>query len=209
MFFLTLYVFFLPIAHVATIQALLIISFLLVFFKNYYKSFSFKLILHFKSLSIAFLIFVVLAFLSLFNTPDKTETFKEIRRELLKNLFFFLIFLNYAFFIEKRKFKKLIILIGIVLFVHGIINLIIWIKHGGWPFRAGGLLDTPGGERFGIWITYILGLSFGIFKYYPKYGILPIIFSFINVVANQTRATFVAVILIILCYVYFLQKIGN
>jgi O-antigen ligase len=76
-----------------------------------------------------------------------------------------------------------------------------------WPYRAGGLLDSGGGERFGIWATYALAISIAfLFSKYKLYAIPFITLSILSIIANNTRATFLALILILLCYLIFFIK---
>ncbi len=203
--FLCIYIFFLPIAHVATIQAISSVLFAIYVVYKYNKNFSLEYLKPFKSLWIALGIYTFLAFLSLIYTPDKIETLKEIKGELLEHIFFLIIFFFYALNISQERFKKILWILFVILTFHNIVNIIIWIKHGGWPFRAGALLDTPGGERFGIWITYTLGLYLGICKYYFPYGIIFLIFIFISIIANQ-GPTLVASVMVLFGYIYFFIK---
>ena len=176
LFFLFLYIFFLPIAHVTTIQLILKLLFALYVIEKYKHLNEFKIaFFEYKVLWIAFLLFFILALLSLFKTPNKIETLKEIKGELIENLIFFIIFFYYAIKLNKNKLKTILSSILIIFLIHNVINIIIWIKHGGWPFRAGALLDTPNGERFGIWITYSIALGIAFFRINKKLSIISLL----------------------------------
>ncbi len=209
--FLTFYLFFLPVAHVATLQAIGKVTFSLWILYKYRDYKKFFHIFKFKGFCIAFGFYILLSFLTLFHTVDVKETFKEIRHELLYNLLFFWIFFYYALHLSQEKIKKIIFILASILFFHGTINIFIWVKHGGWPFRAGGLLDTPGGERFGIWITYFLSLSIAFLHIYWRnlknsflliLGILFFILAIINVIASA-GPTIISAFLVFCSYLFF------
>ncbi len=204
--FLSVYIAFLPVAHVATVQSVSSVLFVIYVIVKYKHTFSLEPLKKFKSLWIAFAVYTFLAFLSLFFTPDKIETLKEIKGELLEHLFFLIIFFFYAINIDEKRFRRILGIIFFVLFVHNIINIIIWTKHGGWPFRAGGFLDTPGGERFGIWITYSLSLAISLFYVNKIAAFFLLILSLLSSIANQVRATFLGILFVILFYVFVFNK---
>lgn len=203
LFFLFIFLITLPIAKVTAIQNISIFMFILLLIitndKKIYKN-----IIKIKNYLYIILGIVVLALISILFSIDPKETISEIRGEILKP---FIISLLIFIFILKRNVKEIhavILLILLSLFVHSIINLFMWYEGGLWPFRAGGLLDNSGGERFGIWATYSLSISIGLlFTKYKKLGILLFVIFLLSIVSNNTRATFIGMILIFISYFIF------
>jgi len=205
LFFLSIYFFSLPIAHFAAVQSISSILFLITFFLLYSRNIKYKLLLEYKNILFVFIFTLFLALISLFNTPDIIESLKEIKGEIVVNFFILYIFFYYTILINEDKFKKIIFIILGVLTIHTFINIYIWYIHGGWPYRAGGLLDSGGGERFGIWATYMLSASIALFfiRKYKKVAFVLLILSIISIIGNQTRATFVSATLIFIIYFFF------
>lgn len=196
--FLAIYFFSLPIAHFTAVQSISITIFILLFLIKFYKNINLKPILYFKNIIYVFFVILLLAIISLYNTPDLVRSIKEIKSEILRNFILLFIFFYYTTLIDEKKIKKIIFIIFIVLSIHSIINIFIWCQHGLWPYRAGGLLDSGGGERFGIWATYMLSASIALFATkYKKLSLFLLLISVVSIVANQTRATFVAAIMIL------------
>ncbi len=197
LFFLSIYFFSLPIAHFTAVQSISGALFVLTFIIQDYKNIKFNLVLKYKNIICVFFVFLLLALISLFYTPDIRESLKEILHELIRNFIVLFMFICYIYLSDNKKIKNIILIIISILFIHTTINIITWLMHGGWPYRAGGLLDPGDGERFGIWATYMLAMSIALlFSKYKKIAFLFFIFSIISIIANQTRATFVATILI-------------
>ncbi|ACM92747.1 O-Antigen Polymerase family [Nautilia profundicola AmH] len=194
--FLFIFLITLPISHVAAIQNISFGLFILSFIFIYKPKIKIKILWYYKNLLISFFILTLLAFLSLFNTPNIIETLKEIKGEIFFNLIIMLTAFYYFLYIEREKIKIVFFMILIILIIHTLINIFIWYHHGFWPYRAGGLLDSGGGERFGIWVTYMLAMSF-TFLYNKKIFVILFLLSVISIIANQTRATFIASILIL------------
>ncbi|AZV47377.1 hypothetical protein C3L23_08860 [Nautilia sp. PV-1] len=205
--FLAIFIFTLPIAHFTAVQNISFGLFLVSFILIYKPKFEITSLLYYKKLIIAFALFILLAFLSLFNTPNIIETLKEIKGEIFFNLIVMLTGFYYFLNIEERKIKIIFYIILAVLTIHTLINIYIWYHHGFWPYRAGGLLDSGGGERFGIWATYMLTMSFTFF-YNRKVFIILFLLAIISIIANQTRATFVATF-VILFSAMLLKRIFN
>lgn len=204
---LAIYFFSLPIAGVTSIQSISLALFIVIFLVKNYKNLQIKSILIYKNIIITFSILLFLALLSLFFTPDIKETLKEIKSELIRSFIVMAIFFLYTILNEKNKITHILYIIFAILIIHTFINLQIWYSHGMWPYRAGGLLDSGGGERFGIWATYTLAICIAFLFSKYKFFIIPIIgIAITSIVANNTRATFLALILILLCYLIFFLK---
>ncbi|NOX15268.1 MAG: O-antigen ligase family protein, partial [Epsilonproteobacteria bacterium] len=203
--FLSIYFFTLPISHFTTAQSISSVLFIITAFIKYRNKISFSSIFEYKNILIVFFGFLTLALISLFYTPDVIGSLKEIKSELIRNFILMFIFFYYFSVIESNKLEKTVFITFFILFVHSVINIFIWFNHGGWPFRAGGLLDSGGGERFGIWITYALSASIALFfTKYKKSAFLFFVVSIVSIIANQTRATFVSVALMsILFFILF------
>ncbi len=205
--FLSMYFFFLPISHFTTAQSISSVLFIVVAFIGYKNKISFSSIFRYKNILIVFFSFLTLSLISLFYTPDIIGSLKEIKSELVRNFILMLIFFYYFSVIESNKLEKTIFIIFFILFVHSVINIFIWLNHGGWPYRAGGLLDSGGGERFGIWITYALSASIALFfTKCKKSAFLFFAISIVSVAANQTRATFVSIVLIGILFFILFEK---
>lgn len=202
-FFLFVFLITLPISKVTAVQniSFFLFSFLLFFTteKEVYKN-----ILKIKSYLFIILGIVTLSLISVFFSIDSKETLSEIRGEIIKPLF---VLLLTVLFTIKKNIKEVYLIFALIvlcLFFHASINLFMWYEGGLWPFRAGGLLDNGGGERFGIWATYSLSISIGLlFTKYKKLGILLFVIFLLSIVANNTRATFIGMILIFISYFIF------
>lgn len=196
----------LPIGGVSAIQNLSFLFFSISVLVSFRKD----LLIDFLSLKSFLVIFLSFLFLSLFSTfysISSEETLSEVRGEIIKP--FFVLFISFIFFSlsSNEKIKKIITVILVILMIHSLLNLIMWYQGGFWPFRAGGLLDNGGGERFGIWATYSLSISIALFfTKYKKLGILLFLFFLLSLIANNTRATFVGLILIFISYFIFFYK---
>ncbi len=202
--FLGIYFFTLPIAHITSIQSISSVLFICFFLFKNYNNIDYRIFFEYKWLIISMIITLVLAFISLGFTPEINNSLKEIKSELIRNFALMIILFYYTLLTDEVKLKKLISIIFCVLLIHTIINLVIWIEHGGFPYRAGGLLDSGGGERFGIWATYSLAASIALFYTNYKKSTLFILFlSVLSICANQTRATFVATIVIAIIFFIF------
>lgn len=199
--FLFIYILFLPIAHTASIQSIALALFVIFFLLFEYKNLRWQSILTQKKILFIFSGFFILALISLWFTPDVVETLKEIKKELLKNFIIMAIFFYFTLRQDNINLQKILYIIFISLTFHTLYNIYTWIDHGGLPFRAGGFLDNGGGERFGIWATYALAFSITLFfTYSKKIAILCFLISLLSIIANNTRATYVAVILIALTF---------
>jgi len=208
LFFLSIYFFSLPIAKVTSIQGISLALFILYFLIENYKNLKIKRILYFKNIITVFTILLLLAILSLFFTPDIIETLKEIKSELIRSFIVLIIFFSYTLLNNTKKITYILYIIATVLLVHTFLNLFIWYSHNMWPYRAGGLLDSGGGERFGIWATYALAMPIAFLFSKYKYIAIPFsIIAIISIVANNTRATFVAIpIMLIMLLLFFIKN---
>ncbi|WP_428027034.1 O-antigen ligase family protein [Arcobacter sp.] len=206
LFFLSIVFFTLPIAHVTAIQNIALFLFLLLSLFSLKKLDVIKF-MNLKFFISLFSILLILSILSLNYTIDFRTTFSEIRSEIIKP--FVILFFMYIFILSSSHHKKLFVfyILLITLILHTIINLYQWNINGFWPFRAGGLLDNGGGERFGIYVTYTLAISISLFfTKYRKIALIILLLSIIDIVANNTRATYIGLILIIFAYLLFFYK---
>jgi O-antigen ligase len=209
------YVLCLPIARITAVQNILFLSFSLIFIYFNFRKFDYK---EFYKIKTFFFIFGVLFFLALcssIHSINLKETLGEIRGEFVKPLIYFLLIFLFVSLSEKNKTEKLFFLLGCVFVFHAFVNITIWIDNGGWPSRTGGLLDGSivafnvlgVGERFGIWTTYTLAFSISmLFTRYRKYALGFILLTFVSIVANHTRATFIGTIFILFSYFIFFYK---
>ncbi|WP_041960274.1 O-antigen ligase family protein [Sulfurospirillum arsenophilum] len=199
--FLFIYILFLPIAHTASVQAISLALFVIFFLLFEYKNLRWKAILIQKKILFIFSGFLVLALISLWFTPDVVETLKEIKKELLKNFIVMALFFYFTLRQDNISLEKILYIFFFSLTFHTLYNIYTWITHGGFPFRAGGLLDNGGGERFGIWATYALAFSIALFfTHYKKIATICFLTSLLSIVANNTRATYVAVIFMVMAF---------
>lgn len=196
----------LPIAHITSIQNIALWGFLLVGMLRYSKE-NLKKFMSFKVFLFAYFLLFLLALISIQYSIQPKESIDEIRSEILKP---FIILLFIYFYTIKIDYKRIIIFfifLALALFFHTILNILVWIYNGGWPFRAGGFLDNSGGERFGIYATYALSMSIALFfTKYKKLAFIFLVLSLISIVANNTRATFIGMIFIFICYFIFMCK---
>ncbi len=207
LFFLGVYFFSLPIAGVTAIQSISLALFVLTFLVKNYGRLQVKKILCNKNIIIVFLITLLLAVISLFFTPDVNESLKEIRSELIKNFIVMALFFLYANLFDGQKLKYILNIIAIVLLCHTTINLYMWYGNNMWPYRAGGLLDSGGGERFGIWATYALSMSIAfLFLRHRLYFVPFIALAILSIVANNTRATYIGLALILIFCIFFIKS---
>lgn len=209
--FLFIYIFFLPIAHTAAIQSIVLVLFLIFFLFFEFKRIDYKSILTQKKIIFIFIGLLFLALLSLHFTPNIDESLKEIQHELIRNFCVMFLFFYYITLNPYQKIKILLAILSIILLFHTITNIIVWFYYGGYPVRAGGLLDGgPGfaGERFGIWATYALAFSMGLLlTQYKKLALFFLALSVFSIIANNTRATYVSTVLIV--SIYFLFFVNN
>ena len=206
LFFFTIVIFTLPIARVTAVQNIALGFFILLTLLNIDKTNIIKFF-NLKFFISLCLLFLLTAFISLNYTINFNETLSEIRGEIIKP--FIILFFIYLFTISSNYHKKLyifyIFLIG--LGSHTIINLYQWGINEFWPFRAGGLLDNGGGERFGIYVTYAFAISIALFfTKYKKIACFLFLLFFVSIIANNTRATYVGSIFIIFAYLLFFYK---
>lgn len=204
--FFGIYIFVLPISHVTAVQSISLGLFAFLVLFNDYKNFVFKDILAIKNILIILIGLLLLSYLSLFYSVDIGQSFKEINSELLKNIIVMLFVFLYFKSLPEHLLEFYMRLIYISIFVHMLINIYIW-HHFGFEFsvntRMGGLLDGAleqgggAGERFGIWVTFFLAFALSLWYFSDrKFAILVLFLALINIIANQTRATYVGVILI-------------
>lgn len=76
-------------------------------------------------------------------------------------------------------------------------------------FLDGTIIGVKGGaaERFGIWVTFSLSLAIALFfTKYKKIAWIILIISLVSIVANNTRATFLALIFIMFSYFLFIYQ---
>ncbi len=202
---LGIFFFSLPIAGVASIQSISLGLFIIYALIKNHGKIPYKKLFFYKNILLAFIIILFLALVSLYFTPDVKESLKEIKSELVRSFAVMGIFFLYTIINDRKKIINIFYVIMLSLLLHTIINLFIWYSHGMWPYRAGGLLDSGGGERFGIWATYAFSAAIAmLFTKYKKSAFILISLSTLSVYANQTRATFIAsILIIILVFIFF------
>lgn len=211
-----IYVFVLPISHTAAIQSISLGLFAILALCADYKNFAIKDILKIKGVLIVFAGLLILSYISVFFSVDMKHSFKETNSELLRNiivmLFFFLYFQN----MPKAKLDTYMRLIYISIAIHMLINIYIWHRFGfefGTDKRMGGLLDGAfqsgggAGERFGIWVTFFLAFSLSLWYFSDKkFAGLALLLAAVNIIANQTRATYVGLVLIFISLFIVMPK---
>ncbi|WP_170019319.1 O-antigen ligase family protein [Campylobacter sp. RM16190] len=201
-----IYIFVLPISHVTAAQSISLGLFVLLVLLSDCKNFVFKDILAIKNILFIFIGLLILSYFSLLYSVDTAQSFKEANSELLKNIIIMLFVFLYFKSLPEPLLEVYMRLIYISIAVHMLINIYIW-HHFGFEFsvntRMGGLLDGAleqgggAGERFGIWATFFLAFALSLWYFSDKkFAILALFLALINIVANQTRATYVGVILI-------------
>jgi O-antigen ligase len=212
LFFLSILLLSLPIAHVTSIQNIALWGFILVGISKFDKKtlvqfFTFKVFL------ISYLFLLILAIISIKYSIQPKESISEIRSEIIQPFVVLLFTYFYTMKIDHKRTIYFFTLICIALFFHTILNLLVWIYNGGWPARTGGFLDgTIGttiraGERFGIYATYALSMSIALFfTKYKKFAFIFLVLSLISIVANNTRATFIGMLFIFISYFIFIYK---
>ena len=196
----------LPISGVTAIQNASFLLFAILVLLN----FSFKSFINLKKVKtflLIFLLFLSICISSIFFSIDYKETFSEIRGEVIKPFLVLSFVFIYIYLSNERKILYLIAALVCSLIFHSIVNLYFWYDGGFWPFRAGGLLDNGGGERFGIWATYAISISIALFfTKYRKVAIILFLITFISIIANNTRATFVGTLLIFITYLICIYR---
>lgn len=203
LFFFSVYIFVLPIAHTAAIQSFSLVLFLLLLAITDFKKVDFKNLLKIKWLLVILFAFIVLAYLSLFYSIDIKLSLKEVNKELVRNvLVMILVFLFFSTY-SIDKITPYIYSIIAILFIHTIINLYTWyLADFSFNVRTGGLLDgyinKGGGERFAIWTSFAISASIAIFLYKNKFiGAIFFILSLLSMFSTQTRAGYLAAICMI------------
>lgn len=211
-FFILITLLALPVAHVASIQniSLGIFSIITMFMV---KKEDLTSLSNFKFFLIAYLLILILAIISIEYSISSMETVDEIRGEIIKPFFVFCFIYIYTSKLSTKQVYYIFTIICVALFFHTILNILVWIYNGGWPARTGGFLDgTIGttiraGERFGIYATYALSMSIALFfTKYKKLAFIFLVLSLISIVANNTRATFIGMLFIFICYFIFMYK---
>lgn len=196
----------LPISGVTAIQNTSFLFFAILVL----LSFSFKSFINLKKIKtflLIFLLFLSICISSIFFSIDYKETFNEIRGEVIKPFLVLSFVFIYIYLSPEKKILYLIVVLVLSLISHSIINLYFWYDGGFWPFRAGGLLDNGGGERFGIWATYAISISIALFfTKYKKLAMILCLIAFVSIIANNTRATFVGILLICIFYLIFIYR---
>jgi O-antigen ligase len=207
MIFLVILLFSLPVAHVTAVQNISLLFFVsLVFITG--DNFLYKKLKNISAFFVPLIGLLILSIISIYYSVDYKETISEIKSEFIKPILITIFFFIFTYKLNDKRLRYLfIILLGSLLF-HTIYNLYTWQIHGYWPYRAGGLLDDGGGERFGIWATYAFAIAIAIQvnTKYCKISVLFILLTLISILANNTRATYVALIFIVLMYLLFLYK---
>lgn len=145
-------------------------------------------------------IYLALALFSLLFSIDVAKSFREIRGELLQNFFLLVASFWMVVGLKESSLRYWLLALAGILVLHMAIHLGIWVEHGGFPYRAGGLLDSGGGEKFGVWVLFFLGLSLalgvlGDSKILKILGGGLVLVALVAIVANNTRATLLGAII--------------
>lgn len=206
LFFLGIFLFSLPISGVTAIQNISLVLYIIFSF-ILLNNIQYKKILSLQPYLMIILGLVIISIISISFSIDPKETISEIRGELVKPFIISLLIFLFVYMFDNEKIHYIFILLLVALFFHTILNIYIWFDHGMWPFRAGGLLDNGGGERFGIWTTYSLAMAIALFfTKYKKIAILFFLLSLVSIIGNNTRATFIGLIMILFSYFLFFCK---
>jgi len=206
LFFLSILLLSLPIAGVTAVQNISFVLFIIICFVVL-KGIPYKKVLSFQTYLIIISGLIVTSLISIYFSIEPKETISEIRGELVKPFILSLIVFLFIYIFDDSKIKKIFFILFVALFFHTILNIYIWIDNGLWPFRAGGLLDSGGGERFGIWTTYSLAMAIALFfTKYKKIAILFFLLSLVSIIGNNTRATFIGMIMILFFFFSFFYK---
>ncbi|MDL0087801.1 O-antigen ligase family protein [Campylobacter gastrosuis] len=176
-----------------------------------YKKFKIKDFLCIKDISLVFLLFLIISYISVFFSIDRHESLKEVNSELLKNIVVMAIMFLYFKNIDQNKLKPYLNTIYLSVIFHTIINIFIWSSFGfSFEHRMGGLLDgaldNGGGERFGIWATYALAFAIAIYKENKKLMIFLLFLTLLSIVSTQTRAAYIGALLMLIAFVIFIVK---
>lgn len=193
----------LPANHTRVIKNIFLWSFVFIRLM-YIKEYRFNMLLNYKFLYIILGGLLALALASIPFSADMLKTFREIKSDFFAQYFIlFFIVLNINI-MDKKRINYIFIIMVLSLIIHTCINIFMWQKGGFWPFRAHGLVST---EKFGIWATYALSISIALFyTKYKKVAFLLIPVSLVSIVANNTRATFLGMLLIIVLYFLFFYR---
>lgn len=211
-FFILVVLFALPVAHVASIQNITLGIFSIITMSMMKKE-DLNSFLHLRFFLSLYFLILILALISIKYSINSGETIDEIRGEIIKPFFVFCCIYIYVSKISTQQIYYLFTIICAALFFHTLLNIFVWIYNGGWPARTGGFLDGTIGtairsaERFGIYATYALAISIALFfTKYKKFAFLLLFLSLISIVANNTRATFIGMLFIFICYFIFIYK---
>lgn len=212
LFFFSIYVFFLPIAHTTAIQSISFVLFLLIFFFTEFKKIKLENLLNIKWLLIILSIFILISYISIFYSIAPNESLSEVNSELVRNvgvmLIVFLCFSTQTI----NKIKPYVYSIFGVIIIHTFINLYTWyLADFSLNVRTGGLLDgyinKGGGERFAIWTTFAICVSMSIFLYKNKLlGFFLLLLSLTSMFSTQTRAGYLAAFFIIILAIFISIK---
>ncbi len=206
LFFLSIFLFSLPISRVTAIQNISFVLFVLLSFLIL-KNIHYRKILSFQLYLFLLVGLITISIISIGFSIEPKETISEIRGELVKPFIISLIIFLFFYKFDDIKIQKIFFIIVVSLGFHTLLNIYIWFEHGLWPYRAGGLLDSGGGERFGIWVTYSLAVAIALFfTKYKKIAIFFLVITLVSIVANNTRATFVAAVMILFFFFLLFYK---
>lgn len=188
----------LGVAHINTIVYITMYGGILLFYAKYYSFIRRKDFLEIRWVLLLFIIYLLIAIISLYFSIDPKQTLKEIKSEILQNFIIFISLYLIGRRIDERFTNYLIYGVVAVFFIHAFLNIPLWVYYDFKP-RMGGLLDTPGGEKYAVWLNVAFAFLVSLFllKNY-KYGIfLGLILAF-SMALNSARAMYVGMFLVLI-----------
>lgn len=202
-FALTFFVF--PIADIQPYKEFFLYSTIFLGLWYYNDRINFSLLKPLKIPLVLIAVFLSIALISLIFSVDPYESLKKIKVSIIENVFMLILIYLICINFDQKSYQRLFYGIGAAFSIHAIINIVLWQQNGGFPYRSGGLLDTPGGEMFGIWAAFFLAYSVALTIYYhKKLGVFLLLLALVSIIANNTRATYIGVLAMLTFAPFFL-----
>lgn len=196
----------LGVAHINSIIYTTMYGGILLFYAKYYTSIRKNDFLEIRWILLLFALYLLIAVMSLSFSIDPKQTLKEIKSEILQNFIIFISLYLVGKHIEDRLINYLIYGVIAIFFIHSFLNIPIWVYYDFGP-RMGGLLDTPGGEKYAVWLSVAFAFLVSLFllKRY-KYTVLLVPVLAFSMVINGTRAMYVSIFFVLLFSGLFIQN---